>query len=114
MTAKCRWEKNKKFVVMDCPLAAGSTAGKPGKTRHCKSAAVGLMVLSLLCTASLRAAAPRYQVIDLGSLGGPNYYAWWTGVACRLINNNGTVVGGMETSTPDPFCFNGGACLTSH
>jgi hypothetical protein len=120
MTAKYRWDKTGNCIKSGRSLAADSVPGMHEKPRFRKSAVacsaslVRLIVLAFLCATSVHAAAPRYQVIDLGSLGGPNYYAWFTGVACRLLNNNGTVVGGMETSIPDPFCFNGGACLTSH
>ena len=119
MTAKYRWNKSGNSIIIDRSLATSSTPGKPAKSWFRKSAAecavlhASLIALAFLCAASVHAAAPRYQVMDLGSLGGPNYYGWFSGVACRLINNNGKAVGGMDTSMPDPFCFNGD-CLTSH
>jgi probable HAF family extracellular repeat protein len=119
MTAKHLSEKSWNCVMFERAPALGSTPGRARQTRLGKSAdawAVSLaklMVLSLLCAASIGAASPRYQVIDLGSLGGPRSYAFFSGVVCRLLNNNGTATGGMDTSTPDPFCFNSD-CLTSH
>src|SRR5262245_63897597 len=55
----------------------------------------------------------RYKLIDLGTLGGPQYYDNFSGQEPRLLNNRGTVVGGMDTANPDPFCFNPD-CFTSH
>src|SRR4029077_7809081 len=49
----------------------------------------------------------RYQLIDLGTFGGPN-----SGVSIEpwqnVINSKGTVVGGADTSipTPEPGCYN--------
>ena len=71
-----------------------------------------LALVALTLTAAHAAPAP-YQLISLGSLGGTNYYEYMSGVNGRLMNNSGIVVGGMDTSVPDPFCFNG-SCLTSH
>lgn len=59
-----------------------------------------------------RAAEPRYQLIDLGSLGEGKFYGGFSGVNGRLLNNGGTVVGGMATPDPDPFGWNDGT--TSH
>ena len=50
------------------------------------------------------AAAPRYLLINLGSLGGTNYYETFSGLIGRYMNNSGTVVGGMEASVANPFC----------
>jgi hypothetical protein len=119
MTAKHCSEKNWNCTIFERALVTGSSPGKPGQVRFGKSAAAWgvslakLIVLAFLCAASVHAAAPRYQVIDLGSLGSPTFSAWFSGVACRLLNNKGTVVGGMGTAVPDPFCFNGD-CLTQH
>jgi probable HAF family extracellular repeat protein len=115
MSARYRWEENKNCVVIDWPLAAGSPPGKHVKTRFCKSAAFGslatLLALALLRPAATHAAAPRYQLINLGSLGGTNYYETMSGLNGRYLNNSGTVVGGMDTSVTNPSCAN---CLTAH
>jgi probable HAF family extracellular repeat protein len=58
-------------------------------------------------------AAPKYKVIDLGSLGGPRFYESFSGVIGKLINNNGLAAAGMETSETDPSCANDG-CQASH
>ncbi len=59
-------------------------------------------------------AAPKYKVIDLGSLGGPRFYESFSGVIGKLINNNGLVAAGLDTSEPDPLCVDGQPCLASH
>src|SRR5678816_4477884 len=55
----------------------------------------------------------RYRLVDLGTLGGPAYYEDFSGIPPLLLNEQGTVIGGMDTPIPDPFCFNGD-CLVSH
>jgi probable HAF family extracellular repeat protein len=81
---------------------------------------VAVIVLSALpATDGLAAQAPtaasskstpahhHYQMIDLGTFGGPR-----SGVSTEpeqnVINNEGTIVGGTDTSllTPEPECFN--------
>src|SRR6266571_7107488 len=56
---------------------------------------------------------PRYKLIDLGTLGGPEYYSDFSGFPPRLLNEQGTVVGGMDTAVPDPACINPD-CFVSH
>jgi probable HAF family extracellular repeat protein len=54
---------------------------------------------------------PRYKLIDIGTLGGPNsgvptVFNEINGTAgARAISNQGTVTGTADTSTPDPLCF---------
>jgi len=57
----------------------------------------------------------HYQLIDLGTFGGPSSWLATTnqvtspGGINQVLNNQGTVVGWGDTSTPDPFapnCFN--------
>ena len=43
----------------------------------------------------------RYKLVDLGTLGGPNSFIDCCGVQ-PVLNNHGTVVGGAETSVPNP------------
>ncbi|MCI0536752.1 MAG: hypothetical protein L0Z50_16160, partial [Verrucomicrobiales bacterium] len=59
-----------------------------------------------------RAAGPRYHLIDLGSLGGHRFWFDFSGIKARLLNDEGTVVGGSGTPDPDPFEWNDG--FTSH
>jgi probable HAF family extracellular repeat protein len=57
----------------------------------------------------------HYQLIDLGTFGGPQSYVYDDGYAA-LLNNHGELAGWADTSTPDPFpnfCFNSG-CFVSH
>jgi probable HAF family extracellular repeat protein len=59
-------------------------------------------------------AEPRYRVVNLGSLGGPGAYVYFSGVHGKLLNERGAVAAGMDTATVDPLCSNGGQCLASH
>ena len=43
--------------------------------------------------------SPRYKLIDLGTLGGPNSAET---LEFPFINNRGMVVGFADTATPDP------------
>jgi len=59
----------------------------------------------------------HYQLIDLGTFGGPNsYVATFDVGALQALNDRGAVAGSADTSTPDPypnFCFNDD-CFVSH
>jgi probable HAF family extracellular repeat protein len=57
----------------------------------------------------------HYELIDLGTFGGPASY-FFNGFAVSILNNHGTAAGWADTSTPDPFpsfCFNPD-CFVSH
>src|SRR5579863_6347710 len=43
----------------------------------------------------------RYKLVDLGTFGGPNSFIDCCGVQ-PVLNNQGTIVGGAETSVPNP------------
>jgi len=62
----------------------------------------------------------RYQLIDMGTLGGPNSFvtasALYSNIFSQSISAQGVFAGLAETSTPDPFvpnCFNPD-CFVSH
>src|SRR5438128_1573265 len=64
-------------------------------------ATVALVFLASLGQASgQQSAGPRYRLIDLGTLGGPNSSET---VEFPYINNRGIVVGFADTDIPDPF-----------
>jgi probable HAF family extracellular repeat protein len=74
---------------------------------------VPVVILLTMLTASPRLAAekdpverPRYILVDLGTLGGPNSFLDCCGAVPPVLNNRGTVVGGADTSTPDPHAAN--------
>jgi len=52
----------------------------------------------------------HYKLIDMGTFGGPASYFSGAGVGARVLNNQGTVAGYADTSTPDfygaPNCWN--------
>ena len=45
---------------------------------------------------------PRYRIIDLGTLGGPESN---TMLPARTLNNRGVVIGNSQTAVPEPNCF---------
>src|ERR1700751_1042865 len=51
----------------------------------------------------------HYKLIDLGTFGGPNsgftenFLDLDGGAAVQVLSNQGTVMAGADTSTPDPF-----------
>lgn len=87
-----------------------------------KSACILAFVLLAALTVSVQTAAQpkrdhnkhhHYQLIDLGTFGGPGSYYVFTSVP---INNDGVVTGTADTTTPDPyapFCFSP-ECLVTH
>jgi probable HAF family extracellular repeat protein len=60
----------------------------------------------------------RYKLIDIGTFGGPNS-ALNSGEFITLfspvLNNRGALVGGADTSSPDPYCLQAtGDCYVAH
>jgi probable HAF family extracellular repeat protein len=47
----------------------------------------------------------HYQLVDVGTFGGPNSSYVIGPPVSRLLNNSGVAVGGADTSTPDPSCI---------
>src|SRR5262245_18874836 len=81
--------------------------GKRMKNRNCSIFALALLLVAQVTISTIsRAAEPRYRLIDLGSLGGRQFYSDASGIHGRLLNGGGTCVGGMSTTDPDPFCWN--------
>src|SRR5262249_6666538 len=70
-------------------------------------------LLVLFLPIQLLGQQPRYKLVDLGTLGGPQSYldpgsGNDFGDFTRLLNNKGTAVGFADTALPDPFqnvCF---------
>jgi probable HAF family extracellular repeat protein len=56
----------------------------------------------------------QYNLIDIGTLGGPNFFFNFSGYPNQLLGKNGTVTGGVDTSIVDPFCFNNPDCFVEH
>ena len=53
----------------------------------------------------------KYNLIDLGTFGGPNVLFNFSGSPNRLLNNQGVITGGADTSIVDPYCFNTPDCF---
>ncbi len=56
----------------------------------------------------------KYNLVDIGTLGGPNVFFNFSGYPNSLLGNNGTVTGGVDTSIVDPLCFNNPDCFVEH
>jgi probable HAF family extracellular repeat protein len=56
----------------------------------------------------------KYNLIDIGTLGGPNIFFNWSGYPNGLLGNNGMVTGGADTTTVDPYCFDNPDCFLLH
>jgi probable HAF family extracellular repeat protein len=59
----------------------------------------------------------QYKLIDIGTFGGPNSrvpLGEFVLVFPAVINNHGAVVGGADTSSPDPYCLDGAECYVAH
>jgi probable HAF family extracellular repeat protein len=97
------------------------------KSRTCLSA-IAFALLGVLVTTLPSAAQQlpqqneknhlRYQLVDLGTLGGPNSYlpgAFFEGLAAQSLSTAGTFAGEADTAIPDPYdvCFNED-CLVGH
>lgn len=59
---------------------------------------------------------PHYKLIDSGTFGGPqSYIPAYIGFSTRILDNHGVLIGGADTSQPDPFpnfCYTD--CFVSH
>ncbi len=74
---------------------------------HNRLTSLALIVLAPLALPfPLAAEHARYNLIDLGTLGGPASYFTDPGIGpgSRVLNNQGMVAGKANTSTPDPYC----------
>jgi probable HAF family extracellular repeat protein len=58
----------------------------------------------------------HYQLIDVGTFGGPQSFLSQIGGLPRagILNNRGTLTGAAETLTVDPYCFWSQDCYASH
>jgi probable HAF family extracellular repeat protein len=56
----------------------------------------------------------KYDLVDLGTFGGPNVLFNFSSAPNRLLNNKGVVTGGADTSIVDPYCFNNPDCFVDH
>src|SRR5712692_4069225 len=81
--------------------------------KHKLPACITAMVFAALAITAQVAAqqAPRYKLIDLGTLGGPNSSE---GNTVPIVNNQGTVTGGSDTLLTDPNCVFPPNCLDQH
>src|ERR1700688_652906 len=56
----------------------------------------------------------KYNLIDIGTLGGPNFFFNWSGYPNHLLGSDGTVTGGADSSIVDPYCVDNPDCFLIH
>ena len=56
----------------------------------------------------------KYNLVDIGTLGGPNFFFNSFGYPNHLLGNHGTVTGGVDTSIVDPLCWDNPDCFLLH
>jgi len=76
-----------------------------------------MALTALAITAQVAAQqAPRYKLIDLGTLGGPISYGSPNGYGFRILNDSGMVAAFADLAVPDPnasfFCY--ADCFQAH
>src|SRR5204862_233572 len=104
--------KNRTYTTFGRPLAASSIPGEHGKPQLAKTPSewttslAALVVLALLGPASAHAAGPRYQLINLGSLGGTNYYETMSGLTGPIPQQQHDCRGRDGYLCDRSFCFN--------
>ena len=88
------------------------------KTRYCSSILITtLFALAIPVSGTTAQNHHHYKLIDLGTLGGPTSST--SEAPARVVNSRGAVVGGADTSTPNPNASNpclfcGPSALLSH
>jgi probable HAF family extracellular repeat protein len=56
----------------------------------------------------------HYTLTDIGTRGGPNVIFNFSGFPNHLLGSDGTVTGGADTTTVDPYCFDNPDCFVEH
>jgi probable HAF family extracellular repeat protein len=82
---------------------------KSGKLISAMALLVALAIPVSLVAKEHHAKHHKYKFVDLGTLGGPASYVSGGGMGNQFLNNQGTVGGWADTSTPDPNAPN---CFT--
>jgi probable HAF family extracellular repeat protein len=92
------------FLSKFPPISAESNR-KGGDMKSSTSILITAMVLTpLALPAPLGAQHTRYQLVDLGTLGGPASYRSGFGDGETIVNERGFATGISDTSIPDPNC----------
>jgi len=56
----------------------------------------------------------QYNLVDIGTFGGPNVIFNFSSPTDHLLGSNGMVTGGADTTTVDPYCFDNPDCFVEH
>jgi probable HAF family extracellular repeat protein len=87
---------------------------KSGKLISAIASLVALAIPVSLAAQEHHSKHHQYNLIDIGTLGGPNFFFNFSGYPNRLLGRDGTVTGGVDTSVVDPLCFNNPDCFVEH
>jgi probable HAF family extracellular repeat protein len=104
------------------PLGAGDTPPEEARMKSRRLSCITAIALFCLLVIPVRLAAQEekkeqnakhrhYKVIEVPTLGGPNFFAQMSGAQTRILNNRGTLTGGVENAVHDPRCFNPPECV---
>ena len=78
------------------------------------------LIAAFVIPSHMLAQQPRYELIDLGTFGGPHAFlndGNGGNNSVSILNNRGAVAGWANTTSPDPFpsfCFDDDDCFVSH
>ena len=56
----------------------------------------------------------QYNLVDIGTFGGPNVIFNFSSPTDHLLGGKGRVTGGADTTTVDPYCFDNPDCFVEH
>jgi probable HAF family extracellular repeat protein len=84
---------------------------KSGKLISAIALLVALAIPVSLAAQEHPAKHHKYSLVDIGTLGGPNFWFNWSGSPNTLLGSKGTVTGGADTSIVDPICWNNPDCF---
>jgi probable HAF family extracellular repeat protein len=107
------------YHVIATVTDSGSPAANASASYTITISSASTAAASAMIAPSSRENYTHYELIDLGTLGGPNSNTalpFFNGVVAPSLSHKGTFVGQADTSTPDPFspnCFNF-ECYVSH
>ena len=87
---------------------------KSGKLISTMTLLVALAIPVLLAAQEHPAKHHKYNLVDIGTFGGPNVSFNFASPTDHLLGSNGTVTGGADTTTVDPDCFDSPDCFVEH
>jgi probable HAF family extracellular repeat protein len=75
---------------------------------------VALAIPVLLAAQEYPTKHHQYNLVDIGTFGGPNVIFNFASPTDHLLGSNGMVTGGADTTIVDPYCFDNPDCFVEH